>query len=128
MAPSARAWIRYQEVSNYPCSSAVRVKIDVAGEVATVTERAYDCTGEISPAYQRARTLSRSERRALREAIDASGLWTFAPAYRSAELVKDGVFVRLEVRDGERARAVDYQQVEDPRLARVRAIVGEAYQ
>ena len=56
MAPSARAWIRYQEVSNYPCSSAVRVKIDVAGEVATVTERAYDCTGEISPAYQRART------------------------------------------------------------------------
>ena len=48
--------------------------------------------------------------------------WKFAPAYKSAEPVNDGVFMRLEVRDGDRARAVDYQQVDDPRLARVRAI------
>ena len=123
VAASARMWIRYQEVSNQPCSSAVRVMIDVTGVVATITERAYDCTGEIAPAYQQARVLSDSEMRTLREAIDATGLWKFAPAYKSAEPVNDGVFMRLEVRDGDRARAVDYQQVDDPRLARVRAII-----
>ena len=122
-ATSARVWLRYQEVSNHPCSSAVRVQVDVTGDVAMATERAYDCTGEIAPAYQHARTLSSSEMRALRGAIDESGLWAFASAYKSAELVNDGVFARLEVRDGPRARAVDYQQVEDPRLARVRAII-----
>lgn len=116
-------WVRYQEISNHPCSSAVRVTIDVAGEVSAVTERAYDCTGVVAPRYRRVRSLSPAERSALRAAIDASGLWNFAPAYASADHVNDGIFARLEVHAEGRARVVDYQQVEDPRLAPVLAIL-----
>lgn len=122
-AIGADVWVRYQEVSIHPCSSAMRVTIDVAGEVRAVTQRAYDCTAAVAPAYRRVRSLSPSEASDLRAAINASGLWTFAPAYASADHVNDGVFARLEVYAGGRARVVDYRQIEDPRLARVLAIL-----
>lgn len=120
------AWIRYQEISIRPCSSAIRVRVDESGAVSSVVDRAYDCTSAIAPEYRPGRLLSPAEMRELRAAIDVSGFWKLGPAYKSADRINDGVHTRLEVRDGAHAHTIDYRQIEDARLERVLTLIRSA--